>query len=107
MRQTHRAGEKLSNDFSGGGHDVVDPNTGECWRAKLFVAVLGGSSLTYVEPVFSEDLPTWIGCHVRAFKFFGRCPEVLVPHNLRERGDEGRAVRAGSQPHLRGARASL
>ena len=28
MRQTHRAGEKLFIDFSGDGHDVVDPNTG-------------------------------------------------------------------------------
>ena len=29
--------------------------------AKLFVAVLGASNLTYVEPVLSEELPTWIG----------------------------------------------
>jgi transposase len=83
MRQTHRAGEKLFIDFSGDGLDVVDSATGECRTAKLFLAVLGGTSLTYVEPVFSEDLPTWISCHVRAFEFFGGCPEVLVPDNLR------------------------
>jgi transposase len=83
MRQSHRAGEKLFIDFSGDGIEVTDPATGECRTAKLFVAVLGGSNLTYVEPAFSEDLRTWIGCHVRAFDFFGGCPEVLVPDNLK------------------------
>ena len=63
MRQEHRAGEKCFLDFSGDGIDVVDPITGECAVAKLFVAVLGGSSLTYAEPALSEDLPTWVGCH--------------------------------------------
>jgi transposase len=83
MRQSHRAGEKLFIDFSGDGIDVVDPKTGECQKARLFVAVLGASNLTYVEPTLSEDLPTWIGCHVRAFEFFGGVPEVLVPDNLK------------------------
>jgi len=67
MRQEHRAGEKLFVDFSGDGLDVIDPKAGEVQRAKLFVAVLGAGSLTYVEPVFDESLPTWIRCHIRAF----------------------------------------
>lgn len=83
MRQTHRAGEKLFVDFSGDGIDIVDPETGECRKAKLFVAVLGASSYTYVEPVFSEDLPTWLGCHVRMLDFIGGVPEILVPDNLK------------------------
>ena len=83
MRQEHRAGEKLFVDFSGDGLDVIDPKTGEVQRAKLFVAVLGAGSLTYVEPVFDESLPTWIRCHIRAFEFFGGVPEIVVPDNLR------------------------
>ena len=83
MRQEHRAGEKMFVDFSGDGIDLVDPKTGEVTRAKLFVAVLGASSLTYVEPVLDESLPTWIGCHVRAFEFFGGVPEIVVPDNLK------------------------
>jgi transposase len=83
MRQVHRAGEKGFVDFSGDGIDIVDPQTGECTLAKLFVAVLGASNLTYVEPALSEDLPTWIGCHVRAFAYFGGVPEITVPDNLR------------------------
>lgn len=61
MRQTHRAGEKMFVDFSGDGLEIVDPNTGEISTARLFVAVLGASNLTYAEPVLTEDLPTWVG----------------------------------------------
>ena len=71
MRQTHQAGEKMFVDFSGDGLEIVDPNTGEISIAKLFVAVLGASNLTYAEPVLSEDLPTWVGCHVRALACSG------------------------------------
>jgi transposase len=83
MRQTHRAGEKMFVDFSGDGLELVDPKTGEVTTAKLFVAVLGASNLTYVEPVLSEDLPTWTGCHVRALDYFGGVAEIWVPDNLR------------------------
>lgn len=83
MRQSHRAGEKCFVDFSGDGIDVVDRGTGECRKAKLFVAVLGASSLTYVEPVFGEDLPTWISCHIGAFEYFNGAVEILVPDNLK------------------------
>ncbi|MEM6275244.1 MAG: IS21 family transposase [Myxococcota bacterium] len=83
MRQTHRAGEKVFVDFSGDGISIVDPRTGECHTAKLFVAVLGASNFTYVEPVLNEQLPTWISCHVNAFNFFGGVPEIVVPDNLK------------------------
>jgi transposase len=83
MRQRHRAGEKLFVDFSGDGLTVLDPKTGECRVAKLFVAVLGASNYTYIEAVYSEDLPNWIGCHVRALEYFGVVPEIVVPDNLK------------------------
>jgi transposase len=81
MRQAHRAGEKTFIDFSGDGLDVVNAFTGECQKAVLFVAVLGASNLTYVEPVLHQDLPTWIGCHVRAFEYFGGVTPIWVPDN--------------------------
>jgi transposase len=83
MRQTHRAGEKGFMDFSGDGLEVVDPDTGECQMAKLFLAVLGASNYTFVEPVLTEDLPTWCNCHVLAMNFFEGVPEIWVPDNLK------------------------
>lgn len=83
MRQEHRAGERLFVDFSGDGLEVVDAATGEVRVAKLFIATLGASNYTYVEPVFSEELATWVGCHVRALAFFGGVPELVVPDNLK------------------------
>jgi transposase len=61
MRQEHRAGEKGFVDFSGDGLEVIDAVTGEVRIAKLFLMVLGASSLTYAEPTFSEDLAIWVG----------------------------------------------
>jgi hypothetical protein len=79
MRQAHAAGERTFIDFSGSGLDVVNPLTGECQTAVLFIAVLGASNLTYAEPVLHQDLPTWIGCHVRVFEYFGGTTEIWVP----------------------------
>lgn len=83
MRQEHRAGEKMFIDFSGDGVEVIDPKTGEVVVAKLFIAVLGASNLTYVEPTLSEDLPSWTGGHVRALEYFGGVAEIWVPDNLK------------------------
>jgi transposase len=83
MRKAHRAGERTFIDFSGDGIAVVSPFTGECQKAVLFVAVLGASNLTYVEPVLHQDLPTWIGCHVRACEYFGGVTEIWTPDNPR------------------------
>lgn len=91
MRQEHRAGEKDFVDFSGDGEEVVDGVTGEVRTAKLFVAVLGASSLTYAEPSFSEDLATWVECHVRALEYFGL---VHNAHRLELTGDSFRKAGA-------------
>jgi transposase len=83
MCQDHRAGEKMFVDFSGDGIPIVNPQTGEVSVAKLFVAVLGASNLTYIEPVLHEDLATWIACHVRALAYFGGVAAIWVPDNLK------------------------
>ena len=83
LRQEHRAGEKLFVDFSGQGIPVTHPETGEITFHTLFVAVWGASNYTYAEACLTEELPHWIGAHIRAFGFFGCLPRVLVPDNLR------------------------
>jgi transposase len=83
MRQEHRAGEKLFVDYAGQTAEVVDRRTGEIRQAQVFVAVLGASNYTYAEATWSQQLPDWIGSHVRAFEFLGGTSEILVPDNLR------------------------
>jgi len=101
MRQEHRAGEKSFVDFSGDGLRVVDAVTGEVREAKLFVAVLGASNLTYVEPVFSEDMATWVGCHVRAFAYFGGVIPTLPLSATRRHIARARAAAARHGRSLR------
>ena len=83
LRQEHRAGEKLFLDFAGATVPIVDRATGVITGAQLFVAVLGASNYTYAEALPSQSLPHWVGAHVRCFEFFGGCPAILVPDNLR------------------------
>jgi transposase len=83
MRQEHRAGEKLFVDYAGHTAEVVDRRTGEIRQAQVFVAVLGASSYTYAEATWTQQLPDWIGSHVRAFQFFDGTSEIVVPDNLR------------------------
>jgi len=83
MRLEHRAGEKAFVDYAGQTVGVIDPATGEIREAQVFVAVLGASSYAYCEATWSQGLPDWIGSHVRALSFFGGCPEVIVPDNLK------------------------
>ena len=83
MRQTHTPGEKLFIDYAGPTIEVTETHTGEIRQAQIFVAVLGASNYTYIEATWSQQLPDWIGSHVRALDFFGGATELWVPDNLR------------------------
>ena len=83
MRQEHRAGEKLFVDYAGQTVPVVEPETGKVREAQVFVAVLGASNYTFAEATWTQTLPDWTASHVRAFDFFGGCPELVIPDNLR------------------------
>jgi transposase len=81
MRQEHRAGHKVFSDFSGGTLDIVDPETGEVRRCKLFVSTLGASNFTYAEPFYSESAESWCVGQSNAFLYFNGCPAICVPDN--------------------------
>ncbi|MDQ6783529.1 MAG: IS21 family transposase [Actinomycetota bacterium] len=84
MRQEHKAGEKCFVDFAGRRIPIYDEPTGEvAFEAELFVAVLGASSYLYAEALRSQELAHWIAGHCHAFEFFGGCPAIVVPDNLR------------------------
>jgi transposase len=82
MRQDHRGGEKLFVDYAEG-LSLVDPKTAEAVPTELFVAVWGASNYTYAEATLTQQLPDWIGSHVRAFFYFGCLPEIVVPDCLK------------------------
>lgn len=83
MRQIHTPGERLFIDYAGQTVGIIDGSTGEIREAQIFVAVLGASNYTYIEATWSQQLPDWIGSHVRALDFFGGSTELWVPDNLR------------------------
>lgn len=83
LRHEHRAGEKVFVDFAGQTVPVVERTTGEVREVEIFVGVLGASNFTYAEACWSQELPEWIGAHVRMFEFFGGVPELVVPDNLK------------------------
>ena len=83
LRQEHRAGEKLFIDYAGQTVPIINRSTGETIEAQIFLATLGASNYTYAEATLSQDLPSWIKSHVRAFEFFGGVSEILVPDNLK------------------------
>lgn len=84
MRQNHAGGDKLFVDYAGDKLGVViDRLTGEVRDAHIFVAVLGGSSLSYAQATWTETLPDWIDCHVQALAAFGGAPALFVPDNAK------------------------
>ena len=84
MRQAHLGGDKLFVDYAGDTVPViVDRRSGEIRRAHIFVAVMGGSSLSFALATWTEQMGDWIEGHNAAFAFFGGVPQLLVPDNAK------------------------
>jgi len=83
MRQTHLAGEKAFVDYAGPTMGVVHRVTGEVRDAFVFVGALGASHYTYAEATCTQGLEDWLMSHVRMLEFFGGCPQIVVPDNLK------------------------
>ena len=52
-------------------------------RLSVFIATLGWSRASYVEFVTDERMETLLGCHERAFYFFGGIPREVLYDNMR------------------------
>jgi transposase len=78
LRQPHRAGEKCFVDFCDG-LPLYDEHTGERIATELFVGALGASSYTFAWATLSQNLPTWLDCHVRMYEFFCGVSAITVP----------------------------
>ena len=82
MRQHHVAGEKTFVDYCDG-ISLVDAKTGDLIPTELFVGCLGASSYTFAEASLKQDLPSWLGSHVRMVEYFGGSTQITVPDNLK------------------------
>lgn len=56
---------------------------GSFMKVHAFVMILGYSRMQYVEFTEDEKIDTLIGCHERAFEFFGGIPETILYDNMR------------------------
>ena len=83
MRQTHIAGEKIFVDYCGPTVPIVNPHTGECINAQIFVAVLGASNYTFACASASQKEADWIDAHIKAAEFFGGWSKLTIPDNLK------------------------
>jgi transposase len=61
----------------------VDPASGDRSDVQIFVAALGASQYLYAEATHTQQLPDWIGAHVRTFEYLDGVPEIVVPDNLK------------------------
>jgi len=83
MKQTYQAGEKMFIDYAGTTMPITNSKTGEIRSVQIFIGVLGQSNYTYIEATESQSSKDFINSHINAFKFFGGCPKILVPDNLK------------------------
>ena len=82
MHIKHKPGEKMFVDYAGKKLSYIDPGSRKEVFPETFVAVLGGSGLTYVEASESQEKWEWIRSNERAFRYFGGSTDAIVPDNL-------------------------
>lgn len=83
LRQSHAPGDKLFVDYAGQTVPITDRYTGERREAQVFIGVLGCSNYTFAEATWSQQLPDWLGSHVRMLAYFDGVPAAIVPDNLK------------------------
>jgi len=75
-------GEAAQVDF-GSGPEIIEAFTGEVIKTHFFVMTLAWSRHQYSEIVLDQKVETWLGCHRRAFEFFGGVPAKMIIDNLK------------------------
>jgi transposase len=80
VRLSFAPGEAAQLDF-GAGPFLFDPERQQMRRAWAFVMTLCFSRHQYLEFVFDQSVPTWLGLHRRAFEWFGQVPRRLIIDN--------------------------
>ncbi|MEA5126897.1 MAG: IS21 family transposase [Proteiniphilum sp.] len=79
----HRPGEKLYVDFAGDTLSYVDRETGEVIKVQVFIACFPYSDYTFALAVPSQQTEDFLYALSQALQYFGGCPKILVPDNLK------------------------
>lgn len=81
VRLAFAPGEAAQVDFGAG--PMLADAAGTIRRVWAFVMTLCFSRHQYVEFVWDQTVATWLGCHRRAFEWFGAVPERLIIDNAK------------------------
>ena len=73
-------GDVAQVDF-GAGPTITHVHTGEVIKTWVFVMVLAWSRHQYAELVCNQKVATWLGCHRRAFEWYGSVPTRVMIDN--------------------------
>lgn len=82
LRLVFKPAEAAQVDF-GAGPTITDAQTGEVFKTWFFVMTLCWSRHQYAEFVRDQTVATWLGCHRRAFEWFGGVVERLIIDNAK------------------------
>ena len=80
MRLDFDPAEAAQVDF-GAAPTITDVHTGEVFKTWVFVMTLCWSRHQYAEVVRDQTIATWLGCHRRAFEWFGGVPARIIIDN--------------------------
>ncbi len=82
VRMEVEPGSQAQVDFGYVGK-MRDSSSDKMRKAWAFIMTLSYSRHRFVRLVFSQDISTWLDCHIRAFTYFGGIPAALVLDNLK------------------------
>lgn len=82
LRLTFKPAEAAQVDF-GAGPSMTDALTGEIFKTWFFVITLCWSRHQYAEFVRDQTVATWLGCHRRAFEWFGGVVSRIIIDNAK------------------------
>jgi len=82
LRLAFKPASAAQVDF-GAGPMITDVYTGEVFKTWFFVMTLAWSRYQYAEFVRDQTVATWLGCHRRAFEWFGGCVSRLIIDNAK------------------------
>lgn len=80
MRLDFAPGDAVQVDF-GAGPIIPHACTGQALKTWIFVMTLCWSRHQYAELVLDQTVATWLGCHRRAFEWFGGVPQRVIIDN--------------------------